>query len=156
MNFKIGDEVWCIDPTNKNGLYKYTYYHRPCRIVDIVGDYGILVKIIYPENGFERNIFRVDRRVFDYIGGINMNTYYCSVYPREGRELNAIHEVVNNKVVTIEGCSVGERGHIFAVNGGGVHTSTIQQVDNLCEGDIRITTRNSIYELTCMGDKDAS
>lgn len=81
--------------------------------------------------------------------------YLCNVYPRDGGELNAAHEIVNGKIVTIDGCEVGVRGHIFAVAGGGVHTSTIQEVDYLCEGDIRIVTRNSIYELTRVGRDEA-
>ena len=83
--------------------------------------------------------------------------YFCKVYPREGRELTYVHELVNGKVVTnLENINVGERGYIRPIDGGGVHTSTIQEVDYLCEGDIRIITRNSIYELTNMGDDDAS
>ena len=83
--------------------------------------------------------------------------YFCNVYPREGRELTCVHELVNGKVVTnLENINVGERGYIRPIDGGGVHTSTIQEVDYLCEGDIRIVTRNSIYELTNMGDDDAS
>ena len=83
--------------------------------------------------------------------------YFCNVYPRERRELTYVHELVNGKVVTdLENINVGERGYIRPVDGGGVHTSTIQEVDYLCEGDIRIVTRNSIYELTNMGDDDAS
>ena len=83
--------------------------------------------------------------------------YLCKVYPREGRELTYVHELVNGKVVTdLENINVGERGYIRPIDGGGVHTSTIQEVDYLCEGDIRIITRNSIYELTSMdGDDDA-
>ena len=66
-----------------------------------------------------------------------------------------VHELVNGKVVTnLENINVGERGYIRPIDGGGVHTSTIQEVDYLCEGDIRIITRNSIYELTRMGDDD--
>ena len=81
--------------------------------------------------------------------------YFCNVYPREGRELTCVHELVNGKVVTnLENINVGERGYIRPIDGGGVHTSTIQEVDYLCEGDIRIITRNSIYELTRMGDDD--
>lgn len=83
-----------------------------------------------------------------------MMKYFCEVYPRDGHELNAIHDIVNRKFVTIEGCDVGERGHIFAVNGSGVHTSTIFSVDHLCEGDLRITTRNSIYDLTRVDDDE--
>ena len=83
--------------------------------------------------------------------------YFCNVYTREGRELTYVHELVNGKVVTnLENINVGERGYIRPIDGGGVHTSTIQEVDYLCEGDIRIVTRNSIYELTNMGDDDAS
>lgn len=84
--------------------------------------------------------------------------YFCNVYPRDGRELTYVHELVNGKVVTnLENINVGERGYIRPIDGGGVHTSTIQEVDYLCEGDIRIVTRNSIYELTSMdGDYDAS
>ena len=83
--------------------------------------------------------------------------YFCNVYPRESRELTYVHELVNGKVVTnLENINVGERGYIRPIDGGGVHTSTIQEVDYLCEGDIRIVTRNSIYELTNMGDDDAS
>ena len=60
-------------------------------------------------------------------------------------------------VTDLENINVGERGYIRPIGGGGVHTSTIQEVDYLCEGDIRIVTRNSIYELTSMdGDDDAS
>ena len=81
--------------------------------------------------------------------------YFCNVYPREGRELTCVHELVNGKVITdLENINVGERGYIRPIDGGGVHTSTIQEVDYLCEGDIRIITRNSIYELTRMGDDD--
>lgn len=80
--------------------------------------------------------------------------YLCNIYPRENCELTAIHEIVNGKIVTIADCEVGKRGHIFGIQGGGVHTSTIQEVDYLCEGDIRIVTRNSIYELTKVGDGD--
>lgn len=81
--------------------------------------------------------------------------YFCNVYPHDGRELTYVHELVNGKVVTdIENINVGERGYIRPADGGGVHTSTIQEVDYLCEGDIRIVTRNSIYELTKMGDDD--
>ena len=84
--------------------------------------------------------------------------YFCNVYPRESRELTYVHELVNGKVVTnLENINVGERGYIRPIDGGGIHTSTIQEVDCLCEGDIRIVTRNSIYELTNMdGDDDAS
>lgn len=83
--------------------------------------------------------------------------YFCNVSPREGRELTYVHELVNGKIVTdLENINVGERGYIRPIDGGGVHTSTIQEVDYLCEGDIRIVTRNSIYELTKMGDDDAS
>lgn len=81
--------------------------------------------------------------------------YHCRIYPRENHDLSAIHEIVNGKFVTIEGCNVGERGHIFAVNGGGVHTSTIISIDHLCEGDLRITTQNSVYDLTRIDDDEA-
>ena len=82
--------------------------------------------------------------------------YFCNGYPRDGRELTYVHELVNGKVITdLENINVGERGYIRPIDGGGVHTSTIQEVDYLCEGDIRIVTRNSIYELTSMdGDDD--
>ena len=83
--------------------------------------------------------------------------YFCNVYPREGRELTHVHELVNRKVVTdLENINVGERGYIRTIDGGGVHTSTTQEVDYLFESDIRIVTRNSIYDLTRMGDDDAS
>ncbi len=83
--------------------------------------------------------------------------YFCNVYPREGHELTHVHELVNRKVVTdLENINVGERGYIRTIDGGGVHTSTIQEVDYLFESDIRIVTRNSIYDLTRMGDDDAS
>ena len=81
--------------------------------------------------------------------------YFCNVYPREGRELTYVHNILNGKVATnLENINLGERGYIRPIDGGGVHTSTIQEVDYLCEGDIRIITRNSIYELTRMGDDD--
>ncbi len=81
--------------------------------------------------------------------------YYCAVYPREGHDLTYVHEMVNGKVVTdLENINVGERGYIRPADGGGVHTSTIQEVDYLCDGDIRIVTRNSVYELTRMGGDD--
>ena len=38
--------------------------------------------------------------------------YFCNVYPREGRELTYVHELVNGKVVTnLENINVGERGY---------------------------------------------
>lgn len=83
-----------------------------------------------------------------------MKKYVCNVYPREGRNLGYVHETVNGKIVTIEDCDVGSRAYIRNIKGGAVHTSTVIEVDYLCEGDIRITTRNSIYELTFMGDDD--
>ena len=91
-------------------------------------------------------------------GGENSVKSLCNVYPRECRELTSVLELVNGKVLTnLENINVGERGYIRPIDGGGVHTSTIQEVDYLCEGDIRIITRNSIYELTSMdGDDDAS
>ena len=73
VNFKVGDKVWCIDPTNKHGLYSFTYYHRPCVVVDIVGSDEIIVKIADPQNGFEKNAFRVDKHRFGYI------KYNCKV-----------------------------------------------------------------------------
>lgn len=33
MNFKIGDIVWCIDPSSNNGRYNVTRYHRKCVVV---------------------------------------------------------------------------------------------------------------------------
>ena len=84
--------------------------------------------------------------------------YFCNVYPREGRELTYVHELVNGKVITdLENINVGERGYIRPLDGGGGHTSTIPEVDYLREGAIRIVTSNSVDALTnTHGDNDAA
>lgn len=84
-----------------------------------------------------------------------MKTYYCTVHPRNPDHINPVHEYVNKRNVYLsEKPTVGQRCYIHAVEGSGVHTSLVVSVDNLCDGDIRIVTLNTVYNLVCRGDDD--
>ena len=84
-----------------------------------------------------------------------MKTYYCTVTPRDPNKANPVHEYVNKtNVYLLEPPVVGRRCHIYAVAGGGVHTSLVVSVDYMCDGDIRIVTLNTVYNLVYRGGSD--
>lgn len=68
MNFKIGDMVWCVDPSNRNGLYTVTCYHRPC-VVEKVNAKQLYVRVADPRPGRlgDRFGFWVDRKLFQLV-----------------------------------------------------------------------------------------
>ena len=75
--------------------------------------------------------------------------YNVSIFPKEGKRYNPIHDEFNNVHAEILKIEVGERGLFTAQSKDNgywdtIHTSTIENVEDF--GDtIIVTTRNTVY-----------
>lgn len=82
--------------------------------------------------------------------------YTLSVYPKEGRPYNQVHDEVDGATATIIDLLVGERGWIawcFAPDDWHrLHTSTVEDIDVDEYGNIAVTTRNTVYRLAKWAD----
>ena len=73
--FKVGDIVWA-----KVSKYSITFYHRPCRVLEVVGNY---IKVEVLDNG---GIFTVEKDKFEVITPDKIINYGDKVYHKELKE----------------------------------------------------------------------
>lgn len=77
--------------------------------------------------------------------------YRLAVNPKKASAYNYIHDCVDGEIVTVIDLTVGKRGWIAIERGidswHRLHTSIVEQVELLDNGDIRLTTMNTVYVL---------
>lgn len=77
--------------------------------------------------------------------------YILTAAPKPGKRYNPVHDEVNNTVATVIDLTVGERGWIAVYmdyDWHRLHLSTIEDIVWFENGNITVTTRNTVYTLT--------
>lgn len=74
--------------------------------------------------------------------------YRVTVHPKDGTAYNPLHDELQGAIATNVHFDVGERGYFLAKCPDGeysISTSMVEQVDCFENGNICLTTRNTIY-----------
>ena len=87
--------------------------------------------------------------------------YTLRVIPKVGRPHNPIHDTADGKIATIIDATVGKRGWIAFLSDDAMgddtwhrlHTSPVEIVDVFQDGNITVTTKNTIYHLAPLAQR---
>lgn len=74
--------------------------------------------------------------------------YTLEVRPKEGTHFNPIHSEIDGLTATIVDLPIGERGSFVVDHGYGwmmISTSTVEDVSSDEQGNVTLTTRNTVY-----------
>ena len=87
--------------------------------------------------------------------------YTLQVIPKAGRPYNPVHDEINGKIATVVDLTVGKRGWIAFLSDNSMgddswhrlHTSPIEIVDVFADGNITVSTKNTIYRLAPLAQR---